>query len=219
VGTTFVIVNGGTPPHPGAAARLPRAAGVIAADSGLDHAEAMGLTVALVVGDLDSVSAGALERAEAAGVEIERHPVDKDAVDLELALAAAVARGGDHVVVVAGGGDRLDHELAALHALAAPDLADVLVEAWWGTAHVRVLHGPGKTELDGGAGTLVGLVPLHGDAVGVTTTGLRWALCAETLPAGTSRGVSNELRGGPASVAIDRGTLAVIEPDALRGTA
>ena len=44
---------------------------VVAADSGLDHAEALGLTVDRGAGDLDSVSPAALRRARAAGVAIE----------------------------------------------------------------------------------------------------------------------------------------------------
>ena len=65
---------------------------MIAADAGLDHAEALGLPVDLVVGDLDSVSKEALERARRAGIAIEEHPAAKDQTDLELALDAAMER-------------------------------------------------------------------------------------------------------------------------------
>ena len=63
----------------------PADAFVIAADSGLEHAAALGLSVDVLVGDLDSASASAVRAAEAAGVRIERHAVDKEATDLELA--------------------------------------------------------------------------------------------------------------------------------------
>jgi thiamine pyrophosphokinase len=215
MGSTFVVVNGGSAPHPGAAGRLPADRFVIAADSGLDHAEAMGLAVDLVVGDLDSVSPEALRRAEAAGVPVERHPVDKDAVDLELALDAARARGATRITVLSGGGDRLDHVLAALGLLAHPALASLEVEAWWGPAHVLALQGPSTAQLDGPPGAYVSLVPIHGPADGVTTKGLRFALDGGTLAAASSRGVSNELVGGPATVMVTRGALLVVVPDAL----
>ena len=64
---------------------------MIAADSGLDHATALGFAVDLVVGDLDSADPAAVDAAVAAGAAVERHPEAKDATDLELALARRAA--------------------------------------------------------------------------------------------------------------------------------
>src|SRR5918996_338460 len=113
---TVVIVAGGGPPAEGAAGHLrglaAEGAGGIAADSGLEHARALGLGVSEVVGDMDSVDPETLVAAEEAGVGIERHPAAKDATDLDLALDAALARRPRRIVVVTGAGDRLDHTLA-----------------------------------------------------------------------------------------------------------
>ncbi|MBT5085466.1 MAG: thiamine diphosphokinase, partial [Actinobacteria bacterium] len=76
-------------PAPALTAPLPSAEFVIAVDRGADHALALGYSVDLLVGDLDSVSAA----GRLAAIEIEQHPVDKDETDLELALAAAERRG------------------------------------------------------------------------------------------------------------------------------
>ena len=65
---------------------LPDAKSVVAADGGLLRARGLGLTVDVVVGDLDSVTPEALAAAEAAGARVVRHPQAKDATDLELAL-------------------------------------------------------------------------------------------------------------------------------------
>lgn len=211
--STAIVVIGGDPPHPGVVAHLPSRRIVIAADSGLDHAQTLGLQVDLVIGDLDSVSPEALARAEADGVPIDRHPADKDATDTELALDAAAARGHRHVVVVSGGGDRLDHLLGSLVVLARPDT--IAVEAWIGPAHVVVLHGPTRRVVTGPPGSTVSLLALGGAASGVTTDGLRWALHDEDLPWGSSRGISNELLADAASVSVTSGTLAVIAPAAL----
>jgi thiamine pyrophosphokinase len=189
---------------------------VVAADSGLDFALALGVHVDLLVGDLDSVSPAALAVAEAAGVPIERHPTDKDFTDAELALRAAVARGPDHLVVVSGVGDRLDHSLGALTALAHPSLTHLAVEAYWGEAHVQVLRGPASRTLSGDPGDIVSLLALVGDAAGITTSGLRYPLTDEPLIAGTSRGVSNEFLVAHPRVDVRHGSLFVIVPYALR---
>lgn len=216
---TVVVVTGGAPPHPGVVERLPHPVTVVAADSGLDHALTLGLPVDVVVGDLDSVSARALAEAEDAGIPVERHATDKDAVDTELAIAAALARGAERLVVVAGAGDRLDHLLASLALLTQPALRGVRVEAYVGEAHAVALQGPGVVELDGAAGELVSLLPAHGNAQGVTTAGLRFPLTGETLVSWASRGVSNVLLGGTATVQLERGALLVVRPFALRGGA
>ena len=61
------------------------------------------------------------------------------------------------------------------------------------------------------------LLPINGPADGVTTSGLRYPLHGETLPSGSSRGVSNEFLDGPAHVALERGALLVVVPHALGG--
>jgi thiamine pyrophosphokinase len=212
---TGVVVIGGDPPHPGVLAHLPEPRYVVAADSGLDHAIGLGLTVHHVVGDLDSVSTAALASVEGAGVPVERHPPEKDATDAELALDLVLAAGCTRVVVVSGGGDRLDHVLGALALLGRPVPPGVRVEAWWGRAHVTVLHGPDGAPVGGAKGTIVSLLPLHGPASGVTTAGLRYPLDGETLEPTSSRGISNELTDDPAAVHLAHGTLAVIVPHAI----
>ena len=64
---TVVVVAGGDAPTPEEIARLPANPVVVAADAGLDHALAAGLTVAVAVGDMDSVSTEALATAEPVG--------------------------------------------------------------------------------------------------------------------------------------------------------
>ena len=85
---------------------------VVAADGGADEALRLGLRVDLVVGDMDSVTPDALVRIEAEGGEIRRHPVDKDAIDLELALDEALAGRPERILVVGGAGGRFDFVLA-----------------------------------------------------------------------------------------------------------
>lgn len=65
--------------------------------------------------------------------------------------------------------------------------------------------------LSGRVGDLVTLLPIGGDARGVTTGGLRWALDRALLRMGRSRGLSNEVASVPASVGLEEGVLLVVE--------
>lgn len=212
-----IIVTGGDDVPADVIEQLPADAPVVAADSGIDHALALGLTVTVAVGDFDSVSASGLQRVTAAGARIVRHPAAKDHTDLELAIDQALDLGPAEIVVVGGHGGRLDHLLANALLLAMPRLAGVRVSAHWGPARVHALHGGDEVELHGVAGELVTLLPVHGPARGVRTKGLRYPLSSEDLPAATSRGVSNVLEGDVATVGLDEGALLVVLPGVDEG--
>ena len=197
---------------PSDAAWLEGADLVIAADGGAASLGMLGRRPDLLVGDLDSVDASLVARVEASGTRVERHPTDKDASDTELAIEAAFGAGASEVVVLgAMGGERLDHELANVLLIADPALAGRDLRVVRGRTRVRALHAGEPLVLEGAVGELVTLLPVGGDAGGVTTVGLRWALDAATLPMGRSRGLSNEVMQPPASVRISEGTLLVVE--------
>jgi thiamine pyrophosphokinase len=206
-----VVVSGGLSPDPAEVGPLPAGAFVIAADSGIEHAQALGLQVDVLVGDLDSVGAPAVVAAERAGVRIERHPVDKEATDLELALDYALALGATRVTVVSGGGgSRLDHHLAELALLASPRFAPLRLDARIAGARAVPVHGGDGVSLLGAPAAVLTLLALGGPAVGVATDGLRWPLRAETLQPGSTRGVSNEIISGPVHVQLSSGSLLVV---------
>ena len=208
-----VAVAGGDPVPSHVAASLPRDAHVIAADSGLHVALALGMTVDLVVGDLDSVDPRTLATARESGVEVREHPAAKNQTDLALAMDAAVDHGAERLVVVGGHGGRLDHLLANALLLAAPAYAGLDVVGRMGDATVHVVRS--AVELSGTPGELVSLLPVHGPARAVTTDGLLYPLVGEDLPIGSSRGVSNEYARPDARVTVQAGVLLAVQPGAL----
>lgn len=183
---------------------------VIAADGGLELAEALGIGVDYVVGDMDSVSTISLERALAAGAVEERHPADKDATDLELALSRAVAAGATDIVVLGGYGGRLDHLLGNVLLLAAAELSPSRIAWYVGDTSVSVARPQTPVAVNGESGDLVSLLPIAGVAGGIRTNGLRWALDGETLAPGSTRGISNELTGPAGLVELETGVLFVV---------
>jgi thiamine pyrophosphokinase len=208
--TDVVVITGGDAVERAHTDDIPPGALVIAADSGLDHARALGLAVDVAVGDFDSASPLAFDQAIDGGVTIERHPAAKDATDLQLALDAALARGATRIHVLGGHGGRLDHLLANILLLGRPAYASAAVTAQMGSARITIVRQ--QATVRGPVGSLVSLVPLHGTAEGITTTGLRYPLAGEDLHAASTRGVSNELVHDVASVALTGGVLAVIQP-------
>lgn len=207
---TVLVICAGDAPEGEQLAGLPDNAWVIAADGGITHAFALGLPVHEAIGDFDSASEADLERVRAAGGRIERHPVAKDATDLELALTAAMGRMPEQIVVIGGHGGRFDHWLANALVLAAPAFAGPRIEARMGPATVTVIRG--AVTLSGAPGDLVSLLPVNGPALGVTTDGLLYPLVGEDVAVGSSRGVSNVFIDGSAGVSVESGVVLAVQP-------
>jgi thiamine pyrophosphokinase len=209
-----VFVVGGSPTARQPACCAPGAGDrVIAADKGAEHARAWGWPIDLLVGDLDSLSAAEAEAVIAAGTPVLRVPAAKDETDLELALQHALKGGASAIVLCGALGGRTDHLLANVLLLARPDLAGLDVAMVDGPETVRLLSAPGVPRglrLSGATGDLLSLLPLGGDAVGVTTDGLLYPLHDETLFMGQARGVSNVFEAETAKVTLRRGNLLVI---------
>ena len=176
---------------PGPAVAVPDGGTVVAADGGLERA-------------------AALARAEAAGTRIVRHPVAKDATDLELALDEALELGARRVLVIASAGGRLDHLAGSLLLLGSERFAGLELDALVGDALVHVVRS--ARTLHGTPGELLTLLPLGGDAEGVTTSGLEYPLDGETLGSGSTRGVSNVFTSAEARVTVAEGILLAIRP-------
>jgi thiamine pyrophosphokinase len=206
---TAIVVTGGAAVPASVRDDLPDSAWVVAADSGLEHARRIGLPVDVVVGDLDSVPERILKGFSG---PVEHHPADKDHTDLQLALEL-VARHGhiDRLIVVGGGGGRLDHLLGNVAVLAAPAYAHLRVEWLTGAERVHVVWD--HVELHGHAGDVVSLMAIGGPALGVTTEGLQWPLRGARLDPSTSLGMSNVMQGAVATVNVSEGRLLTIQPD------
>ena len=204
---TLLIFTGGDPPPADLLDDLPSPDLTIAADSGYDTAVKLDHPVDVLVGDMDSISVSEVPDH----VIVERHPQDKDASDLELALELALRENPVRIVIVGGSGGRVDHELTTTLTICSDRWAGVDEIDWItrrGRAHVirrrRILHGD--------VGALLSIIAVGGDATGVATTGLRWNLDAGTMLAGSSRGLSNIMEAPITDIRVDAGCLLAVFP-------
>jgi len=205
-----VVLAGGDPVEPHLRERLPDDPYVVAADSGGHASETLGLRVDVVVGDFDSADPAAVDRAVERGAAKIEYPVAKDATDLELALDAAIALEPARILVVGSAGGRLDHLLGSILLLADDRYAAARVDAYLDGNRLAVIRG--SRTLTGTPGDLVTLLPVHGPAAGVSTSGLEYPLHDETLRPGTTRGVSNVFAAAEARITVGGGCLVAVQP-------
>jgi thiamine pyrophosphokinase len=181
---------------------------VICANGGTRYARALGIRPDAVIGDLDSLSLELRAELQSAGVKFLTFPASKDETDLELALLYAAEQGATQIAIFGARGGRIDHELGNLLLLIHPHLEGIDVRVLDGNQEVVRIRD--EATFRGSIGDLLSLLPIGGDAHGVTTFGLKYPLCDETLCFGPARGVSNVFVGPEPTVRLRSGLLLAV---------
>jgi thiamine pyrophosphokinase len=145
---------------------------IVAADSGLVTVEEAGVKPDWIVGDMDSLPD--LSRLDHYPPErIRRFPRDKDLLDTEIALNLLWDEGCTDIVLIGGGGGRLDH-LLALRALF--DRSRFPRRWVTDTEDVRAVDEGGTLDLLVQVDTPVSVVPAAGGPWKASSDGLKWSL-------------------------------------------
>ena len=176
---------------------------VVCADSGWEAAAREGVRVDRIVGDFDS-----LRIPLPSSADVCRYPRAKDFTDTEAAFRAALEAGCRSVVLLGGGGGRMDHWMA-LRSLFAR------LPQWrrWETKRESVFkieRGETWRPESVKAPAVVSVFALTATA-SVETGGFRWPLNGYPLN-GFSFSLSNEIIDSQASLTVLSGTVAVTVP-------
>jgi thiamine pyrophosphokinase len=181
---------------------------IIGADGGTQHALALALQPNLIIGDMDSLEKGQLEKLQKSGVSIELYPRDKNETDLELAVNRAIELNPTHIVIIAALGGRLDQTLANITLLTDSRLSKFDIRLDDGVEEIFICRD--QVQLHGRSGDLVSLIPWQGAVSEVQTLNLKWPLYKETLYPDKTRGISNEMTDDTASISIGSGLLLIV---------
>jgi len=172
---------------------------VIAADSGADWLIGQGHEPDMVIGDLDSISPESLRRLWPDRVYKVAEQNSTDFVKCLTRIEVPLVLGIGFL------GGRIDHELAAFHALAAhPERRCILI----GGEDIAFLAPP-VLRLELVAGTRVSLFPLG--PVRAQSEGLRWAVDEVSFNPLSRIGTSNEALG-PVDLSVDAPAMLLILP-------
>lgn len=165
---------------------------VIAADSGMKHAAALGVEPELWVGDFDSSDAAL--QSQHPHIPRLAFPEDKASTDGDLAIEEALQRGATRLVLVGAlGGRRSDH--AAHHQMKMLALAQRGIDVFLtsGDEEAWPLR-QGRQALDLPNGTIFSVIAFE-TLKGLSLEGVRWPLDNADVDFGSSLTVSNEVTG------------------------
>lgn len=190
--STFVILLGGDLVVTDRLKRQIAGARILAADSGISHAAALGVEPELWLGDFDSASAEL--QAQYAHLPQKRFPSAKDMTDGELAFEEAYARGATRVIFCgAFGGQRTDHTLQHLTMATAQAARGREILLSSGAEEAWPLP-PGDYIYDFPDGTPFSVINFS-TVEGLSIKNAKWPLDNVTLPFGSSWTVSNVVCG------------------------
>lgn len=181
---------------------------VLCADGGGALARRWNLRPSAILGDQDSLDEETKKYWQGEGVPFYRYSTNKNQTDLDLAVDYALKLGAAHITLVGAWGSRIDHSLGnveLLYRLALEGIPNSLVtKKHCLRAFCRMFQGRVKQ------GSVVSLLPLSLEAVGVTTHGLRYALQDALLQRGQTLTISNQAEADVISVTLREGVLLIV---------
>ncbi|MEE1227378.1 MAG: thiamine diphosphokinase [Lachnospiraceae bacterium] len=199
----------------------------IAADSGLDSYEKLGILPTDVLGDFDSLkNRELLEKCQNEDIGIRTYPVRKDYTDTHIALKFAMelieqdrkARGtseeeyGEDLVELLGAtGTRLDHTMANIGLLSKMAEHGIIAKIYDANNQISFWHGPKTLTIEREEDfKYISLIPCSREVTGITLKGFSFPLEDASLGRYESMGISNEIVDPRAQLSFDSGELLLI---------
>lgn len=175
---------------------------VIAADGGLKHVQALGITPNGILGDFDSLG----YTPEGSTV----FPVEKDDTDAMLAVRKGLELGYREFYLYGSlDGPRLDHTVANFQTL--QFLCDHGAFGYLiGKDYIVTVVKDGALCFDASCTGIFSVFCIGADAEGVTIKGGKYDAESVTLSAGFPLGVSNHFEGREVTVSVERGSLLIL---------
>lgn len=185
---------------------------LIAADSGMNFLYRNRIVPDIIAGDFDSVDDDSLDEFSGMpDVEMLRLNPIKDDTDTEFVIREAIRRGATTITLLGATGTRLDHVLANVYLLGIGLEENVQIQLVDAHNRIRMIEHVCEINKKEQFGEFVSIIPVRGDAKGVTLQGMKYPLKDAAITCFSSLGVSNEIVDDAARISVKEGTLLVIE--------
>lgn len=199
----LIITGGESPPEQIIRREAGQSSIIVAADSGFDTALRCGVTPDFVVGDMDSIASSS-QLESFPDDRVKRYSHDKDDTDTEIAIQLARDKGMPYIVLVGGGGGRLDHLIGILSLFDRDNRPDE-----WYTENEHIISISADFELKDAAGCRVSFFPAGKERCTMTSGGLKWPLDGLSWEKGDV-GISNEITGNRMTIHMKTGRLIMV---------
>ncbi len=179
---------------------------VIAADRGLVHADAMGISPHLILGDFDSYPDDPPQQENCILL-----PREKDDTDMMFAVKYALERGYQEFLLLGAMGGRLDHTLAnlgVLRFLKSRGCDGIILDA---ACRMRLVENGEISVSKEERYPYLSVFSMELESRGVTLRGVKYPLTDATMRSDFPIGCSNEITEEAATVSVKEGCLVVLQ--------
>lgn len=194
---------------------IPAAELIIAADGGADAVMACGHFPHICVGDFDSTQNGSRETLENNGVHIIPYHTEKNMSDMEIALALALEKRVDTLLVHGAMGDRLDHTFANIQLFAAAAASGTVIRSF--APGQEMLFATQVFSAQVRRGMTVSLLPLTDIRVR-SSSGLHYPPDGLFIAPPSSRSISNIAINDHIEIILESGRAALLIHEVDHGT-
>ncbi len=208
----FLLTAGGRRPEEKFFTMLARGRKIFAIDKGIEICRDLNILPEILIGDFDSAESSAVNWALENKIPIERHPVDKDLTDTQLALnlieKSYLLPTTPYSLILTGiFGGRFDHLFSNVFTCAAAKVATCLVDE---RELIFFVHGSESFSVKFFVRPMaLSLLPITEVCEGVTLKNVHWELENATLKQNFPNAVSNRVEADTIKISAAKGTLAV----------
>lgn len=183
---------------------------IICADGGCNHAYNMELIPNYIIGDLDSADEKVIEFFKNYNVIFEKFPAKKNETDTELCIYLANKLGATNIDFIGALGGRVDHMLANICLLHSVKNMGIVPRIISEKEEIYIVIDEGIV-IEGSTGDTLSIIPVGGNANGVTLTGLEYPLTSYDMKYGLPLGISNVMLEDKCCIKVDDGSLLIIK--------
>lgn len=182
---------------------------IICADGAAKYLMDLNIYPDLLIGDLDSINEKTLKWAEKNNIKIQRFPVKKDMTDTELAVESALKQNPNKITIIGAIGSRLDHSLGNIMLLYKIHKLGIDAAVVNEINYITIVSDVLKMKCR--IGEIISIIPVGGDARGVTLEGLKYPLNDHNIKMGSSLGISNKSVSEEIIISVKDGILLVVK--------
>lgn len=183
---------------------------IVCADGGANHSYNMGIIPDYIIGDLDSIYSEIIEFYKLKDVKFEKFPSKKDETDTEICVYLASKLNAKEIDFIGALGGRLDHMIANINLLYYVRNKGIYTKIISEHEEIYIAINE-EISINGDIGDTISVIPLNGDAKGVTLENLEYPLNNYDMKFYLPLGISNVMLDEKCSVKVEQGSLIIIK--------